>query len=165
MNARETYVTQDGSRMQDQASPATRSPITIEHVVQPLGEWTQQSGWIRHLPVQCRYCWWLCLSGYVVLWSEEQGDTLLSLSRPWVKTTHVLSTGNHSPELSEMHLRSQLKGIQQIGVGASSEKNQLPNVHFLNRTIYRFAIWTSRHWGMYNKAWSSERKFSRNCSA
>lgn len=111
------------------------------------GEWTQQSGWIRHLPVQCRCCWWLCLSGCAVLWSEEQGDTLLSLWHPWVKTTHALSTGNHSPGLSEMHLLSQLKGIQYIGVGASSKKNKKkPNFQMSTFSIglsigLQFELW------------------------
>lgn len=50
MNARETYVTQDGSCMQDQASPATRSPITIVHVVQPLeNEHSSQVGYDTYL--------------------------------------------------------------------------------------------------------------------
>lgn len=50
MNAQEMYVTQDGSRMQDQASPATRSPITGVHAVQPLeNERSSQVGYDTYL--------------------------------------------------------------------------------------------------------------------
>lgn len=50
MNAQEMYVTQDGSWMQDQASLATRSPITIVHVVQPLeNEHSSQVGYDTYL--------------------------------------------------------------------------------------------------------------------